>query len=62
MSWMRPVNRLLKAGERERIAVFLEDFARLTIDERQRLLDDARAIREGRMTASYQASMTRPGQ
>jgi beta-lactamase regulating signal transducer with metallopeptidase domain len=59
MSWMRPANRLLKLGERERVAQFYEALAKLTITERARLLDDARAIREGRMTLSYQASMAR---
>ena len=54
LSWMRPVNRLLKLGERERVADFLEKSANLTIAGRERLLSDARAIREGRMTSSYQ--------
>jgi hypothetical protein len=33
---------------------FLEAFARLTITERDRVLQDAQAIREGRMPSSYQ--------
>jgi hypothetical protein len=61
-SWNRPVNRLLKEGERERVVEFLEAFARLTISERDRLLKDAQAIREGRMSSSYQLMVTRQGQ
>lgn len=62
ISWLRPVNRLLKEGERERVAEFLEAFARLTIRDRERLLADAKAIREGRMTSSYQRMVAREGQ
>jgi hypothetical protein len=51
---MRPVNELLKEGERERVVEFLETYAQLTVRDRQRLLDDAKAIREGRMPSSYQ--------
>jgi hypothetical protein len=61
-SWMRPVNRLLKEGERERVIEFLEAFARLTITERDHLLADAQAIREGRMPSSYQRMVAREGQ
>ena len=61
-SWGRLVNRLLKDGERERVVEFLEAFARLTIVERRRLLDDAQAIREGRMTHSYQRMFGRDAQ
>lgn len=61
-SWMRPVNRLLKEGERERVAEFLEAFAQLTIRDRDRLLEDAKAIREGRMPSSYQRMVSRQGQ
>ena len=53
-SWMRPVNRLLKEGERDGVVQFLEAYAQLTVRERQRLLDDAKAIREGRMPSAYQ--------
>ncbi|HET9358984.1 MAG TPA: M56 family metallopeptidase [Vicinamibacterales bacterium] len=60
-SWLRPVNRLLEEGERERVVEFLEAFARLTIRERDRLLEDARAIREGRMPSSYQNMVARKG-
>lgn len=57
MSWMRPVNRLLQLGERERVAEFLERSASLTVVDRARLLSDAKAIRDGRMTMSYQWTM-----
>ena len=60
-SWMRPVNRLLKEGERERVVEFLEAYAQLTVRERQRLLDDAKAIREGRMPVAYQHMVYREG-
>jgi tetratricopeptide (TPR) repeat protein len=60
-AWMRPVNRLLKEGEREAVVEFLEAFARLTISERDRLLKDAQAIREGRMPSSYQHMVAREG-
>jgi hypothetical protein len=58
-SWLRPVNRLLTAGERDRVAEFLEALARLTLTERDRLLEDAKAIREGRMPSSYQHTLAR---
>jgi hypothetical protein len=61
-SWMRPINRLLKEGEREAVVEFLEAFARLTIRDRDRLLQDAKAIREGRMPTSYQHMVAREGQ
>ena len=61
-SWLRPVNRLLKEGERERVAEFLEAFARLTISDRDQLLGEAKAIREGRMPSSYQHMVARDGQ
>ena len=61
-SWNWPVNRLLKAGERERVAEFLEALARLTIVERDRLMNDAQSIRDGRMPASYQHMVAREGQ
>jgi beta-lactamase regulating signal transducer with metallopeptidase domain len=62
VSWLRPVNRLLKEGERERVVEFLEGFAQLTIRDRDRLLQDAKAIREGRMPSSYQHMIAREGQ
>ena len=60
-SWLRPVHRLLKEGERKRVVQFLEAFARLTIRDRDRLLKDAQAVREGRMPSSYQHMVTREG-
>jgi hypothetical protein len=53
------VNRLLKEGERDRIVAFLEAYAQLTARDRQRLLDDAKAIRAGRMPPAYQHMMNR---
>jgi hypothetical protein len=61
-SWMGPSNRLLKRGERESVVEFLGAFARLTITERDRVLEDARAIREGRMPTSYQYMVASEGQ
>jgi hypothetical protein len=61
-SWGRVVNRLLRDGERERVAQFLEALARLTIVDRDRLLKDAQAIREGRMPMSFQHMVAREGQ
>jgi beta-lactamase regulating signal transducer with metallopeptidase domain len=60
-SWGRPVNRLLKEGEREAVAEFMEALAGLTISERDRLLADAQAIRQGRMPSSYQRMIAREG-
>jgi beta-lactamase regulating signal transducer with metallopeptidase domain len=61
-SWMRPVNRLLKEGEREAVVEFLDAFARLTIRDRDYLLREAKAIREGRMPSSYQQMVARERQ
>jgi tetratricopeptide (TPR) repeat protein len=60
-SWSRPVNRLLKEGERERVAEFLEALARLTVVERDRLMKDAQSIRDGRMPVSFQYMVAREG-
>ena len=43
------------------MAEFLETLARLTIVERDRLMNDARSIRDGRMPASYQYMVAREG-
>ena len=61
LSWMKPVNALLKAGERERVADFLDAFGQLigTGSEAERLRNDAKAIREGRMPVSYQHTIYR---
>ena len=53
----RLVNYLLTAGERESVADFLERAASFELYERDQLLTDAKAIREGRMPASYQYSV-----
>jgi hypothetical protein len=50
----RIVNYLIKGGERESVAKFLEASARLRKGDSERLLRDAAAIREGRMPAGYQ--------
>jgi hypothetical protein len=54
----RLVNYLLKAGERESVADFLERAAAFQVYERDRPLKDAKAIREGRMPMGYQYSVT----
>ena len=59
LGWGKPVSYLLKAGERARVIEFLEAFARVSLVERDRLLQDARAIREGRMPAGYQMMVAR---
>ncbi|HTL03306.1 MAG TPA: M56 family metallopeptidase [Vicinamibacterales bacterium] len=51
----RLVNYLLKAGERESVADFLDQAARLNAFSRKRLLQDAADVRAGRMTMSYQS-------
>jgi hypothetical protein len=48
--------------EREAVVEFLEAFAQLTIMDRDRLLQDAKAIREGRMPSSYQHVLARERQ
>jgi hypothetical protein len=50
----RLANYLLKAGERESVAQFLEKSAARRTSEREQLLKDAAAIRAGRMPMSYQ--------
>jgi hypothetical protein len=50
----RITNYLLKGGERESVARFLEASARLRKSNSERLLRDAAAIRNGRMPLSYQ--------
>ena len=55
----RLVNYLLKEGERESVAQFLEKSAGLRGVDRDRLLKDAAAIRAGRMPMSYQYMVTR---
>ena len=55
----RLVNQLLKAGEREAVADFLERAADLKTHDRDRLLKDAASVRAGRMPLSYQDLMAR---
>ncbi|HSC29654.1 MAG TPA: hypothetical protein VLD67_20425 [Vicinamibacterales bacterium] len=55
----RLVNYLLKYGERETVAEFLEQLARVSVRNRSALLRDAAAIRKGRMPQSYQSMMAR---
>jgi hypothetical protein len=55
----RLVNYLLKAGERESVAEFLEKSAALRPRDRERLLKDAAAIRAGKMPLSYQHMLSR---
>ena len=55
----RLVNHLLKAGERDSVAEFLEQSATLRTSQRERLLKDAAAIRAGQMPMSYQYMTTR---
>jgi hypothetical protein len=55
----RLINGLLKAGERETVAEFLERSAGLHPAERERLLKDAADIRAGKMPLSYQHMLAR---
>lgn len=59
-SWLHLTSYLLKEGERDSVAEFFEAFAKINERERTRLLEDAKAVREGRMTRSYQAMFARP--
>ena len=58
-TWIKAVNQLLKLGERERVAAFLDASAGVTETERERMLADAKAIREGRMPTTYQYMVAR---
>ena len=55
----RLVNYLLKAGERDSVATFLEKAAAMNAPRKEQLLKDATAIRAGRMPMSYQYMVTR---
>jgi beta-lactamase regulating signal transducer with metallopeptidase domain len=55
----RLVNYLLKAGERETVADFLDRAAAFSASEPGRFTKDARAIRDGRMPAGYQYMLAR---
>ena len=51
---------LLKEGERESVIQYYEAAAAISPSERERLLEDARAVREGRMPRSYQSTFAHP--
>jgi tetratricopeptide (TPR) repeat protein len=51
---------LLKEGERETVIEYYEAAAKINARERERLLEDARAVREGRMPRSYQSMFAHP--
>jgi beta-lactamase regulating signal transducer with metallopeptidase domain len=54
----RLVNYLLKCGERESVADFLEKSATLVLRDRDQRLKDSAAIRKGQMPMSYQYMVT----
>jgi hypothetical protein len=56
---LRLVNYLLKYGERESVADFLDRLAELTVTQREYIERDAEAIRSGRMPSSYQHMLAR---
>ena len=60
MLWLKLTNYLLKEGERESVIQFLEGYAKISSQNRQRLLQDAQAVREGRMPQSYQTMFAKP--
>jgi hypothetical protein len=51
----RLANYLLKAGERESVAEFLDHVASISSQQKDQWLKDAAAIRAGRMPGSYQS-------
>lgn len=58
--WLRLTNYLLKEGERESVIGFFEELAKVSPTHRDRVLEDAAAIRAGRMPRSYQTMFERP--
>jgi hypothetical protein len=48
MTWLKPVDCLLKEGERERVVRFLEELAELTVTERTRLSSGESPLRHDR--------------
>ena len=56
---LRLVEYLLREGERESVAAFLEKSAELSIPDRERLLKDASQIRQGIMPHAYQYAEAR---
>jgi tetratricopeptide (TPR) repeat protein len=59
-NWLKLTNYLLKEGERESVIAFFEEFAKISPTHRDRVLEDAAAIRAGRMPRSYQTMFERP--
>jgi hypothetical protein len=59
MVWLKLTNYLLKAGERDSVVQFLEAYAKISPRQRERLLEDAAAIRDARMPRSYQSMFAR---
>ncbi len=55
----RLVTYLLESGERQSVVEFLDRAAQLRARDRERLLEDAAAIREGRMPIAYQHMVSR---
>jgi hypothetical protein len=51
----RLVNYLLKAGERQSVADFLERAAAINASQKEQLIKAAAAVRAGRMPMSYQS-------
>lgn len=58
MLWLKLTNYLLKEGERDSVIQFFEEYAKISPKNRERLLRDAQAVREGRMPQSYQTMYT----
>jgi hypothetical protein len=59
MLWMRLAVGMLKRGEYEAVAQFLDGYARLNATQRDWLTKAADATRAGRMPEWYQYQMTR---
>jgi hypothetical protein len=57
--WTRLVVPLLKYGERESVADFLEHYAQINVLEHDRLTKDAADIRAGKMPMFYQSQVAR---
>ena len=54
MLWLKLTNYMLKEGERDSVIQFFEEYAKISPQNRERLLRDAQAVREGQMPRSYQ--------
>jgi hypothetical protein len=59
--WMRLAVGMLKRGERESVAKFLDRYATLSETQRERLSKDAAQIRAGKMPSFYQYAVTPRG-